>query len=104
MFCENFEIAAVQKYANLVELEKCCQTQIFLQNFVLIQPRTSPLKFCKVLQNLIICWRRDIVRRVPVAEKSADDIEAFHVRELGVDRTSSVPPRNANHWLRIEDP
>ena len=44
IFCENFEIAAVQKYANLVKLEKCCQTHIFLQNFVLIQPRTSPLK------------------------------------------------------------
>ena len=27
-FCENFEIAAVQKDANLVELEKCCQTHI----------------------------------------------------------------------------
>jgi hypothetical protein len=52
--CENFEIAAVQKDANLVELEKCCQTDIFLQNFVLIQPRTSPLKICKILQNLPI--------------------------------------------------
>ena len=50
-FCGNFEIAAVQKDANLVELEKCCQTHIFLQNFVLIQPRTSPLKICKNLQN-----------------------------------------------------
>ena len=48
IFCENFEIAAVQKDANLVELEKCCQTHIFLQNFVLIQPRTSPLKTCKI--------------------------------------------------------
>ena len=47
IFCENFEIAAVQKYANLVELEKCCRTHIFLQNFVLIQPRTSPPKICK---------------------------------------------------------
>ena len=37
-------IAAVQKYANLVEFEKCCQTHIFLQYFVLIQPRTSPPK------------------------------------------------------------
>ena len=37
----------MQKYANLVELEKCCQTHIFLQNFVLIQPRTSPPKICK---------------------------------------------------------
>ena len=41
----------MQKYANLAELEKCCQTHIFLQNFVSIQPRTSPLKICKILQN-----------------------------------------------------
>ena len=38
----------MQKDANLVELDKCCQTHIFLQNFVLIQPRTSPLKICKL--------------------------------------------------------
>ena len=54
----------MQKYANLVDLEKCCQTHIFLQNnaelkkmlrqthtllqnFVLIQPTTSPPKVCK---------------------------------------------------------
>ena len=49
IFCENFEIAAVQKDANLVELEKCCQMHIFLQNFVFIQPRTSPPKICKIL-------------------------------------------------------
>ena len=48
-FCYNFEIAAVQKYTNLVELDKCCQMHIFLQKFVLIQPRTSPPKICKVL-------------------------------------------------------
>ena len=48
IFCENFEIAAVQKDANLVELEKCCRTHIFLQKFVLIQPRTSPPKICKI--------------------------------------------------------
>ena len=41
----------MQKYANLVELEKCCQTHIFLQNFVLIQPRTSPPKICKNFAN-----------------------------------------------------
>ena len=34
IFCENFEIAAVQKDANLVELEKCCHTHIFLQNLI----------------------------------------------------------------------
>ena len=43
IFCENFEIAEVQKDANPSELEKCCQTHILLQNFVLIQPRTNPL-------------------------------------------------------------
>ena len=44
----------MQKCAHLGELEKCCQTHIFLQNFVLIQPRTSPPKVCKNLQNLPI--------------------------------------------------
>ena len=34
----------MQKYANLVDLEKCCQTHIYLQNLVSIQPRTSPPK------------------------------------------------------------
>ena len=28
------------------------ETHIFLQNFVLIQPRTSPLKICKICKNL----------------------------------------------------
>ena len=41
---------AVQKDANLVELEKRCQTHIFLQNFILIQLRTSPPKICKICQ------------------------------------------------------
>ena len=47
-----FEIAAVQKDANLVELEKCCQTHLYMQNFVLIQPRTSPPNTCKILRIL----------------------------------------------------
>ena len=34
-------------YAHLVDLEKCCQTHIFLQIFVSIQPRTSPVKFAR---------------------------------------------------------
>ena len=44
----------MQKYANLAELEKCCQTHTFLQNFVLIQLRTSPPKICKICKNLPI--------------------------------------------------
>ena len=43
----------MHKYANLVELETCCQTHIFLQNLVLIQPRTSPPKICKKFANYI---------------------------------------------------
>ena len=43
----------MQKYANLVELEKCCQTHIYLQKVVSIQPKTSPpnnfKKNCKML-------------------------------------------------------
>ena len=39
----------VQKCAHLVELEKCCQTNVYFQNFVLIQQRTSPPKICKKL-------------------------------------------------------
>ena len=42
---------AVQKCAHLAELEECCQMHIFLPNFVLIQPRTSPPKVCKILQS-----------------------------------------------------
>ena len=36
---------------NLVDFEKCCKTHIFLQNFALIQPRTSPPKICKICTN-----------------------------------------------------
>ena len=43
----------MQKDAHLVELEKCCQTHIFLQKFVLIQPRTSPPKFLLIFPILL---------------------------------------------------
>ena len=35
---------------SLVDFAKCCQTHIYLQNFVSIQPRTSPPKICKILR------------------------------------------------------
>ena len=45
--------AKFQKFQldNLVDFEKCCQTRIYLQNFVLIQPKTSENvpKFCQKL-------------------------------------------------------
>ena len=40
----------MQTYAILVELEKCCQPHIFLQNIVLIQSRTIPPQICELLQ------------------------------------------------------
>ena len=43
----------MQKDAHLVELEKCSQTHIFLQNFALIRPRTSPPKICKILERIL---------------------------------------------------
>ena len=44
---------STKNYAHLVEREKCCQTHIFLQNFVSIQPRTSPPKnLQKTIANL----------------------------------------------------
>ena len=42
---ENFAFGAVQKYANLVDLEKCRKMSIYLQKSASIQPRMSPLEF-----------------------------------------------------------
>ena len=40
----------MQKNANLVELEKCCQTHIFLQNLASMQKKTSPIKFAHLAE------------------------------------------------------
>ena len=40
-----FEFGAVQRNANLVDLEKCCKMRLFSLSQLSIQPRTSPLKF-----------------------------------------------------------
>ena len=44
-FREKNQFRSVQRIGNLVDLEKRCKMSIWLQNFALIQPRTSPLKF-----------------------------------------------------------
>ena len=41
----NFESGAVQRIANLVDLEKCCKMRIWMQKSASMQKRTSPLKF-----------------------------------------------------------
>ena len=45
IFCWNFEIWAVRRIENLVDLEKCWKMSIWSQRSALIQRRTSPLKF-----------------------------------------------------------
>ena len=44
-FLKKIRFRLVQRIGNLVDLEKRCKMSIWLQNFALIQPRTSPLKF-----------------------------------------------------------
>ena len=46
---QNFAIFQKFQLENLVDFEKCCQTHIFLQKSVPIQPKTSNIlpKFCR---------------------------------------------------------
>ena len=74
----------MEKYANLVEIEsivakKCCQTHIFLQNFVLLQPRTSPPKICKILLTLTPNQERGARR----ARSRRADLAARELRRRG---------------------
>ena len=57
----------MQRIRNLVDLEKRCKMSIWLQNFALIQPRTSPLKF----DNLAEKSEKDSVSNL--ASKVGDD-------------------------------
>ena len=42
---EKFDFGAVQRFANLVDLEKCCKMSIYLQKSASIQLKSSPDKF-----------------------------------------------------------
>ena len=44
-FCEYFELGAVRRCVNLVDLEKCFKMNIWLQTSAFIQKRASSLKF-----------------------------------------------------------
>ena len=79
---QNF--AKFQKFQldNLVDFEKCCQTRIYLQNFVLIQPKTSEIlpKICQKLTSTL---------RIPLSQPAlAGDIVLG--RELGA--AQRLPP------------
>ena len=67
----------MQKYANLVELEKCCQTHIFLQICAFIQLRTSPPKICKILIIFSIVGRGAAAEHgLPNSVRGADEAGA----------------------------
>ena len=98
----------MQKYANLVELEKCCPTHSFLQNFVLIQPRTSPLKIFKIFQNLQILLiepsnlgRSDVEYSLPaevgaiagVRQRVQERLHRAREAELGRQADERIPAR-----------
>ena len=93
---KKIEIPAVQKGANLVELEKCCQTHIFLQKFVLVQPRTSPPKISKILVIIFLILLtltcpssvRSSVVQAPV--RSVASVLATSVMEPGEQAAGSV--------------
>ena len=53
IFDWNFESGAVQRFANLVDLEKCCKMRIWTQKSASIQKRTSLPKFGGELFNMI---------------------------------------------------
>ena len=50
LFFWNFEVWAVQKHVNLVDIGKSFPTNIFLQNLASIQKRTSPIEFAHLAE------------------------------------------------------
>ena len=71
IFDWNFEVWAVQKYANLVDRVKSFPTSIYLQKSASIQPRTSLSKFGGKFNSLFIRllsryarWRRQFAKLV----------------------------------------
>ena len=79
----------MQKRAHLAELEKCCQTHIYLQTFVLIEPKTSPPKICCFAVLLIRAADHEAVGKhglrgaAPRAEEPVVARDLREVRGLG---------------------
>ena len=66
----HFEIGAVQKCAHLVELEKCCQTHIFLQISLWYSRERARQTFSKIYKKTLII----ILLSLPAAWQPAPDI------------------------------
>ena len=90
IFDWNFEVWAVQKYANLVDRVKSFPTSIYLQKSASIQPRTSPSKFGGKIQFTI--------HFTPYARREQGPPEA---RQIGVHPRwvwSGLPGEDKDHW------
>ena len=57
-----FEVRAVQKYVNLVDLIKSFPTSIYLQKSASIQPRTSLSKFGGKFNSFFIRLLKQVIR------------------------------------------
>ena len=79
-FLQKFEFRAVQKSANLVDLEKCCKMIIYLQRSALIQPKTS-------------LGKSDATQRRPMAYPLA----APRVNQAAFLQTHAAPPAGHRH-------
>ena len=92
IFCENFEIAAVQKNSNLVELEKCCRTHIFL-----LSPNPNPLK----TQSIAVAAGWGAPRRKPAWTTSRPSPNFIAMRTSGCVLTHAVPGWDARSWPSV---
>ena len=82
------------KGVHCVDLGESFQTHIFLQNFVSIQPRTSPLKFAASrIRGWRPLWRR-LDRRDPSRRR----------RRPGPACSRRAPRRGARTWAQISRP
>ena len=61
----NFEVAELCKGVHCVDLGESFQTHNFLQNFVSIQPRTSPVKFARPLAVQTLAYQVEGTRSRP---------------------------------------
>ena len=76
--CEDFELRAVQRCDNLVDLEKRCKMSIWTQKSALIQLRTSLLKFDDLAEN----FERSSVSNFSTKLRTASTMYALKVCEL----------------------
>ena len=98
IFDQKIEFGAVQKYVNLVDLEKCCKMSIYLQNLASIQPRRSPPKFggrfsracAEGARGTLRCQERILFGTRAIAELAAEQIGNGDVI-LVYGRSSTVP-------------